>query len=84
MKIPKEVIKTIVENKEDTEYQKDCAHKRIKRTFPHGRNAAPVRKCKDCDKVLTLLELNKEKKFRKNRPSREQEEYPENYMEKKI
>lgn len=63
--------------------EEDCDHKRIKKTSPHGRNTAPVRVCKDCGKSLSLLDLKKNMKKR-NRPRREQEEYPSNYMEEKL
>lgn len=52
---------------------RDC--KRIKRTYPHGRNAAPVKSCKDCGRVLKPMDIKKNSKF-KRRPRREREEYP--------
>lgn len=61
----------------------NCDCKRIKRTFPHGRNAAPVKYCKDCGKVLKPMDIKKANKF-KRRPKREREEYPGDYMEEKI
>lgn len=62
----------------------ECKHRRIKKNFPHGRKSKPVRECKDCGEPIKMLELKKDKKFNKNKPNREREEYPEKHKEEQF
>ena len=42
-----------------------CQHKRIKKTYPFGRNSTPLMKCKDCNEAVTPLKLKLIKRNKK-------------------
>ncbi len=48
-------------------FQRGCQHKRLKKWYPYGKKSKPVIKCKDCNSLITLLQLRKLRKSKEER-----------------